>query len=243
MQEGTTTAPSASEPDAFFAHEHIAGLLERLRREPALRAWVLTAPTGALATLGVVLDDNELVMLLERIESFDERPLPVTALDVMTPDPVTFSPDMSVHEAAQTLAEHRISGAPVVSEDGSIAGIVSEFDLIARVGSTVREVMTREVVSVPDTATLDRVRALLVTQRLKRVPVVNSDGRLVGLISRADLVRELAYRWRCRRCGNLVRARRPPSGCPRCGASDSFEAAPPLAAVAACPTCGKPLDA
>jgi len=53
MQEGTTTAPSATEPDAFLAHEHIAGLLERLRREPALRAWVLTAPTGALATLGV----------------------------------------------------------------------------------------------------------------------------------------------------------------------------------------------
>src|SRR3989449_11446424 len=114
MQEGTTTAPSATEPDdAFLAHEHIAGLLERLRREPALRAWVLTAPTGALATLGVALDDNELVMLLERIESLDERPLPVTALDVMTPDPITFLPDTSVHDAAQTLAEHRISGAPV----------------------------------------------------------------------------------------------------------------------------------
>src|SRR5438876_7420448 len=243
MQGGSSAPTTSDADDGFLANEHIAGLLERLRREPALRAWVLTAPTGALATLGVVLDDNELVMLLERIESLDERPLPVIALDVMTPDPVTFSPDMSVHEAAQTLAEHRISGAPVVSEDGSIAGIVSEFDLIARVGSTVREVMTREVVSVPDSATIDRVRALLVTQRLKRVPVVNSDGRLVGLISRADLVRELAYRWRCRRCGNLVRAHHPPSGCPKCGASDSFGAAPPLAAVAACPTCGKPLDA
>src|ERR1700687_4499950 len=184
MQEGTTTAPSPSDPeDAFLANEHIAGLLERLRREPALRAWVLTAPTGALATLGVVLDDNELVLLLERIETFDERPLPVTALDVMTPDPITFRPDMSVHEAAQTLSEHRISGAPVVTEDGSIAGIVSEFDLIARMGSTVREVMTREVISVPDTATIDRVRALLVTQRLQRVPVVNDKTPLVGLLS------------------------------------------------------------
>src|ERR1700737_2574903 len=243
MQGGTSSAASASEPDDdFLSNEHIAGLLERLRREPALRAWVLTAPTGALATLGVVLDDNELVMLLERIEALDERHLPVTALDVMTPDPVTFRPETSVHEAAQTLSERRISGAPVVTEDGSIAGIVSEFDLIARIGSTVRDVMTREVVSVPESATLDRVRALLVTQRLKRVPVVNSNGRLVGLISRADLVRELAYRWRCERCGNLVRAHHPPTGCPRCGASNSFEAAPPLAAVAACPTCGKPLD-
>jgi CBS-domain-containing membrane protein len=160
----------------------------------------------------------------------------------MTPDPMTFSPDTTVHEAAQTLAEHRISGAPVINDGGSIVGIVSEYDLIARPGATVREVMTREVVSVPDTATLDRVRTILVSQRLKRVPVVNAQGQLVGLISRADLVRELAYRWKCKRCGNLVRARRPPSGCPKCGASDSYEEAPPMPAVAACPTCGRPLD-
>src|SRR6476646_1475079 len=172
MQEGTTKAPSASEPDdAFLAHAHIAGLLERLRREPALRAWVLTAPTGALATLGVVLDDNELVQLLERIEELDERSLPVTAADIMTPDPLTLQPDTSVHEAAEMLSEHRISGAPVVGEDGRIVGIVSEYDLIARSGSTVSDVMTHDVVSVPSNATLDRVRAILVTQRLKRVPV------------------------------------------------------------------------
>jgi CBS domain-containing protein/rubredoxin len=233
---------STSEPDeGFLATEHITGLLERLRREPALRAWVLTAPTGALATLGVVLDDNELVQLLEKIEELDERALPVTAADIMTPDPLTLKPDTSVHEAAQTLSEHRISGAPVVGADDSIVGIVSEYDLIARSGTTVREVMTRDVISVPVEATLDRVRAILVTQRLKRVPVT-SEAKLVGLISRADLVRELAYRWQCKRCGMLLRARRPPNGCPRCGASNSFEEAPPLPAVAACPTCGKPLD-
>jgi CBS domain-containing protein/rubredoxin len=235
-------AVSTSEPDeGFLATEHITGLLERLRREPTLRAWVLTAPTGALATLGVVLDDNELVQLLEKIEELDERALPVTAADIMTPDPLTLKPETSVHEAAQILSEHRISGAPVVAEDGHIVGIVSEYDLIARSGSTVRDVMTRDVVTVPDYATLDRVRAILVTQRLKRVPVT-AESRLVGLISRADMVRELAYRWQCKRCGNLVRGRRPPNGCPRCGASNSFEEAPPLPAVATCPTCGKPLD-
>ncbi len=238
MSAVSTTSDS---DEGFLATEHIAGLLERLRREPALRAWVLTAPTGALATLGVVLDDNELVQLLEKIEELDERALPVTAIDVMTPEPLTLKADTSVHEAAQILSEHRISGAPVVSEDGRIVGIVSEYDLIARTGTTVGELMTRDVVTVPETATVDRVRAILVAQRLKRVPVVNAQGQLVGLISRADLVRELAYRWRCRRCGNLIRARRPPNGCPRCGASNSFEEAPPLPAVAACPTCGRPL--
>jgi CBS domain-containing protein len=244
MQGGSvpTAIVSDSDSDSFLQTEHITGLLERLRREPALRAWVLTAPTGALATLGVVLDDNELVLLLEKIEELDERALPVTAADVMSPKPFTFHPETSVHEAAQILSEHRISGAPVVDAEGSIVGIVSEYDLIARSGTTVREVMTRDVVTVPETAAIDRVRAVLVTQRLKRVPVVNLSGKLVGLISRADLVRELAYRWQCQRCGNLVRARRPPSGCTRCGASNSYVEAPPQPAVAVCPTCGKPLD-
>jgi CBS-domain-containing membrane protein len=236
-----TVVSGSDAGEGFLASEHITGLLERLRREPALRAWVLTAPTGALATLGVVLDDHELVQLLERIEELDERALPVTAADIMTPDPLTLRPDTSAHEAAEMLSEHRISGAPVVSDDGYIVGIVSEYDLIARSGSTVGDVMTREVVSVPSTATLDRVRTILVTQRLKRVPVT-ADTRLVGLISRADLVRELAHRWQCTRCGSLVRARRPPTGCQRCGASNSYEEAAPMPTVATCPTCGKALE-
>jgi CBS domain-containing protein len=234
--------PGTQAPDEpFQGNEYIARLLERLRREPALRAWVLTAPTGALATLGVVLDDHELVLLLEQIEALDERALPVTASDVMTRDPITIRPEASVHEAAELLAENRISGMPVCGDDGSVVGIVSEYDLIARPGTTVAQVMSRDVVSVRPSATVDQVRAVLVSRRLKRVPVVDENGRLEGLISRADLVREQAYHWQCRRCGHQVRARRPSSGCPKCGAADSFEPAPPPPAVATCPTCGRPL--
>src|SRR5438309_7684623 len=122
MQGGSPAPTTSDADDGFLASEHIAGLLERLRREPALRAWVLTAPTGALATLGVVLDDNELVLLLERIEALDERSLPVTAIEIMTPDPVTFRRETTVHDAAQTLSDHRISGAPVVDDSGTIVG-------------------------------------------------------------------------------------------------------------------------
>jgi CBS domain-containing protein len=233
-------AQALDEP--FQGNEHIAQLLERLRREPALRAWVLTAPTGALATLGVALDDNEVVQLLEQIETLDERPLPITASDVMTREVVTVTPETSVHAAAGLLADHRISGLPVVDQGGGVVGIVSEYDLIARPGTTVRQVMSRDVVSVRPSATIDQVRAVLVSRRLKRVPVVEDDGRLRGLISRADLVRELAYHWQCRRCGHQIRARRPPSGCPHCGAADSFEPAPPPPAVATCPTCGRALS-
>ena len=241
QQPDSGGASSALADDTFKGNEHITSLLERLRREPALRAWVLTAPTGALATLGVVLDDNELVTLLEQIEALDQRPLPVTARDIMTPDPVTVRPDTTVHQAAELLFERRISGLPVCDAEGNLVGVLSEYDLIARSGSVVADVMTREVVTVPESMPLDGVRAALVGQRLKRVPVVDGRGRLVGIISRADLVRELAFRWACKRCGNLVRSHYAPEGCSKCGAAGSFEPAPSLPAVATCPTCGRPL--
>lgn len=221
----------------------LKSLLERLRREPSLRAWLLAAPTGALATMGLALDDTEIVQLLDAAEEMDERPLPVTVRDVMTPDPITIQPGATVHEAALAMSEHRISGLPVCDGEGRLVGIVSEFDLIARSGRTVGEVMSRDVVSVPASATTDHVRELMVTRRLKRVPVLGEGGRLVGIVTRADLVRELAYRWSCRRCGYQVRSRRAPEGCPRCGAEDSFQPAGPLPALATCPTCGRPLAA
>ncbi len=240
--QGTGGIPGTPARRPHGVDERVAGILERLRREPALRSWVLSAPTGALASLGVTLDDSEIVDLLDAVEAMDERPLPVAARDVMTPDPVTIRPEESLHEAAQLLADHRISGLPVRDAQGSLVGVVSEFDLIARGGATVADVMTRDVVTARDTAPVSHVRAMLVSRRLKRVPIVDGNGRLVGLISRADLVRELAYRWTCGRCGYVVRARRAPDGCPRCGAEGSFEASPPPPAISTCPTCGKALD-
>lgn len=220
----------------------LEALLERLRREPQLRAWVLSAPTGALASLGVALDDAEVVQFLDQVEAMDDRPVPVQARDMMTRDVITILPEAPVHDAAELLTEHRVSGAIVCDAEHNVVGVLSEFDLIARGGATVRDVMTHAVVSVPETATIDEVRAVLVSRRLRRVPVLDSRKHLVGVISRSDLVRELAYRWQCSRCGNLLRARRPPEGCPRCGAADSFQAAPPQPAVAMCPTCGRLVD-
>lgn len=236
-------APSVEAQQPGDSDDPLGDLLVRLRREPALRQWVLTAPTGALASLGIALDDTEVVALLEQVEAMDERPVPVTAADVMTTDLTTVHPDTTTHEAASMMAERRISGVPVCDTEGNLVGVLSEFDLIARSGRVVRDVMTREVVSVPATATVDHVRAVLVSQRLKRVPVLDERGHLAGLISRADLVREFAYRWACARCGNTVRSRRPPEHCSRCGATGRFEAATLPAAVRACPTCGRPIDA
>lgn len=174
--------------------ENFASILERLRREPGLSGWVLMAPTRTLAALGISLDDEQLVQLLELIEAMDNRTTPVSARELMTRDVITISADSSTHEAARVLVDHRISGLPVLSSDGTVVGLLSVYDLLAKSGATVSDVMSREVTTVPDTATLSSVRAVLVSQHLRRVPVVDPEGRLVGIISLGDLVRELAYR-------------------------------------------------
>ena len=73
--------------------------------------------------------------------------------------------------------------------------MLSVYDLLAKSGDTVSDVMSCEVTTVLETAPISHVRAVLVSQHLRRVPVINAEGRLVGIISLGDLVRELAYRW------------------------------------------------
>jgi len=142
------------------------------------------------------------------------------ARDIMTSPVVTVGPETPVHEIATLLLEHRISGVPVV-EHARLIGFVSEGDLLHRqeIGterkasgswwlrlfgvagsaddyikshaSRARDVMTREVVSVePDTG-LAEIATLLEKRRIKRVPVL-SEGNLVGIVSRANLVQAIA---------------------------------------------------
>lgn len=142
------------------------------------------------------------------------------ARDVMTTSVVTVSPATSVQEVAQLLLEHHISAVPVVDAEGRLAGIVSEGDLIRRPemgteprqswwltllggpedsardyvkvhGRRASDVMTRRVVTVAEDTPVAEIARLLEERRIKRVPVVR-DGRLVGIVSRADLVRALA---------------------------------------------------
>jgi hypothetical protein len=112
------------------------------------------------------------------------------ARDIMTSELVTVGPTAPIKEATDLLAFHGISGV-LVCENERLLGVVSEADIISRFGSDVSDIMTREVVTVPETMPIRDVADLLVRRGIKRAPVMR-DGRVVGLISRADLVRWLA---------------------------------------------------
>jgi predicted transcriptional regulator len=138
----------------------------------------------------------------------------------MTSEVITADENASVPAVAKLVAERGISAVPVVDSENRVIGMVSEGDLLHRaetgterrrswwlemMASTnqlagdyikshsgkVKDVMTRDVISVTETTPVADIAILLETNRIKRVPVVR-DGKLVGIVSRANLVRALA---------------------------------------------------
>ena len=139
--------------------------------------------------------------------------------DVMTREVITVKEDRTRQQAARLLSEHRISGLPVVNDANMLVGVVTEYDVIAKNGDRVRDIMTRGVISVSEDTDLEEVSRILVHERIKRLPVLDQ-GRIIGIISRADLVKEVATRWVCPVCGEIMHNQFPPSHCSRCGTAD-----------------------
>ena len=111
-----------------------------------------------------------------------------TAKDIMTTGVVTTTPSATVAEAAQVLARVGIGGMPVVSE-GKVVGMISDGDILtADEHATVRSVMTRDVVSVMTVTLVSEIAKIMTDKDIKRVPVIDLTGRLIGIVSRADIV-------------------------------------------------------
>ena len=116
------------------------------------------------------------------------------ASDIMTRKVATIRPEASAQEAAQLLDEKRISGAPVVDADSKIIGIITEADIISKVnrdGLRVADIMSHDVIAISEETPVSEIAALLTERKIKRVPVV-CDGKLVGIVSRADIVHAVA---------------------------------------------------
>ncbi|MBM7112682.1 CBS domain-containing protein [Archangium primigenium] len=120
---------------------------------------------------------------------------PLTAREVMTRQVRPVRPDTGLHEVARVMKDEDCGVVPVVDERGRLRGVVTDRDLVVRVlaegraleGLQVQDVMTEEVEAVQPHETLTTVIALMGQHQVRRVPVVERDDRLVGLISMADI--------------------------------------------------------
>lgn len=141
----------------------------------------------------------------------------IRAMDIMTTDVVWVSPSKTVQEIALLMSKKHISAVPVVDNNNKIVGIVSEGDLIRREelgtattlpgqkprganadyakshGMYASDVMTRNVIIVSDDTPLAEVAEIMQTKQIKRVPVTR-DAKLVGIVSRSNIVQALARR-------------------------------------------------
>ena len=144
------------------------------------------------------------------------------AKDVMSEGIVSVLADATVFEAAEIMVNAQVSAVPVIEEDGKIVGILSEADLIRRaeIGTSphkawlqrllsddvtkatefvhshsrlVRDVMTKNVITVDEEATLSDVAELMAKHNIKRVPVLR-EGSMIGILSRANLIQALMSR-------------------------------------------------
>lgn len=113
------------------------------------------------------------------------------AKHIMTRDVVTVRPTTSVKDLARILIRNQISGAPVVNEAGKILGIVSEADIVSKRARQVRNIMSKKVVSIEEETPVEKIARLMIMHKLKRLPVIRGQ-RLVGIVSRADIVGAIA---------------------------------------------------
>jgi CBS domain-containing protein len=113
------------------------------------------------------------------------------AKDIMTRDIITVAPTMTVKNLAMTLIKNQISGAPVSGKSGKIVGVVSEADIVAKKGKDVRAIMSKKIISVKEETPVEEIAQLMTTHKIKRLPVMRDD-KVVGIVSRADIVSAIA---------------------------------------------------
>lgn len=134
--------------------------------------------------------------------------------DLMTTPVVTVEPTTPFKELVARLAEHRVSAVPVVDNDSRVVGVVSEADLLLKeefpepdqdiplwwtrrarlhrakaAASVARDLMTVPVVAISPDATVAEAARRMHTNKVKRLPVIDRTGRLVGIVSRGDLLK------------------------------------------------------
>lgn len=116
---------------------------------------------------------------------------------IMTPDPATCTPESTAREAAALMRDHDCGSIPVVEGGKRLIGTVTDRDLAVRglaegkgPEARVRDLMTPDPATCLPEDEVENVRQVMVQALVRRVPVVDEDGLLVGIVAQADIARE-----------------------------------------------------
>jgi CBS domain-containing protein len=142
----------------------------------------------------------------------------MTCAEVMTPSPTCCSPQHTVIDAAELMRREDVGLVPVVSEDGKkLIGVVTDRDIVIKVlaegrdprSSAVTDAMSTDIVTCLPQESIETVMELMATRQVRRIPIVDRDGSLVGIVSQADVATRVATP---EETGQVVQAISEPAG-------------------------------
>ncbi|MFB6183112.1 MAG: IMP dehydrogenase [Haloarculaceae archaeon] len=149
---------------------------------------IAMARHGGLGVMHRNMDVDQMIGEIERVKRADE---------LIIRDVVTASPDQTVREVDEMMERRGVSGAPVVSGDGEVLGIISATDIrpYLEVGESdeVREAMTDEVITASEDVSPREALELMYEHKIERVPIVDSGNRLIGLITMQGILQRREY--------------------------------------------------
>jgi IMP dehydrogenase len=181
---------------------HEVSTVTRLTRTIALEIPIVSAAMDTVteARLAIALAREGGIGVLHRNLSIEDQVAEVDKVKRseagMIVEPVTLMPDALVGDALELMARYRVSGVPITDASGVLVGILTNRDL--RFGAdpahTVASVMTSsDLVTAPLGTTLSEAQAILGRHKIEKLPLVDSDGRLRGLITVKDIEKRVRY--------------------------------------------------
>jgi len=149
---------------------------------------IAMARHGGLGVIHRNLDVDEMAAHVERVKRADE---------LIIRDVVTAKPEQTVREVDEMMDHEGVNGAPVVSDDGVVLGIISGTDIrpYLEVGEqdSVREAMTEEVITAEKGTTAREALELMYEHKIERVPIVGDDDQLIGLVTMQGILQRREY--------------------------------------------------
>ncbi|MBE3090256.1 MAG: CBS domain-containing protein [Actinobacteria bacterium] len=150
----------------------------------------------------------------------------LTAKEIMNKKVITIKKDASINELSELLVNNKISGVPVLDENGNLAGIVSEGDIIVQnsdlhfpryfklldaiiyleslnkfkrslqkhLATKVEDIMTVKVKTAGEDTPINEIADIMLDSRVNRLPVMDKNNKLVGIITRADILKSMVSR-------------------------------------------------
>lgn len=151
------------------------------------RTAIVMAQEGGIGVIHKNLTPEEQAFEVEKVKKYESG---------MILNPFTVNPDQKLSDLFDSMKKYKISGFPVVDTNNVLVGIITNRDLrfVSDVSKKVKDVMTsKNIVTAPEGTSFEKAKEILQHHRVEKLPVVNSEGKLCGLITIKDIEKTIAY--------------------------------------------------